>query len=58
MIVYNREKRIKMKNREIGTKRKNFSISVVVLDLKTKQSYEYLSISEAARALNTHPKTI
>jgi hypothetical protein len=47
-----------MKNREIGSKRKNLSISVVVLDLETKQSYEYLSISEAARSLKTHPKTI
>ena len=47
-----------MKNREIGTKRNKFKISVVVLDLKTKQSYEYKSISEAARFLNTYPKTI
>jgi len=49
---------IKMKNREIGTKRNKFGIPVVVLDLKTKQSYEYLSIAEAARSFNTHPKTI
>ena len=47
-----------MKNREIGTKRNKLGISVVVLDLKTRQSSEYLSISEAARSLNTHPKTI
>jgi hypothetical protein len=47
-----------MKNREIGTKRNKFGIPVVVLDLKTKQSYEYLSIAEAARSFNTHPKTI
>ena len=47
-----------MKNREIGTKRKNMSIPVVVLDLKTKEFYEYLSITEAARSFNTHPKTI
>jgi hypothetical protein len=47
-----------MKNREIGTKRKNMSIPVVVLDLKTKESYEYLSITEAARSFDTHPKTI
>jgi len=49
---------IRMKNREIGTKRNKFGIPVVVLDLKTKQSYEYLSIAEAARSFNTHPKTI
>lgn len=47
-----------MKNRDIGTKRNNFCIPVVVLDLKTKQSYEYVSIAEAARSFNTHPKTI
>jgi hypothetical protein len=58
MIVYNRKKIINMKNREIGTKRKNMSIPVVVLDLKTKEFYEYLSITEAARSFNTHPKTI
>lgn len=45
-------------SREIGTKRKNFGIPVVVIDLKTKQSYEYVSIAEAARFFNTHPKTI
>jgi len=45
-------------NREIGTKRTKFGIPVVVLDLKTKQSYEYMSIAEAARYFNTHPKTI
>jgi len=47
-----------MKNREIGTKRNKFGIPVVVLDLKTKQSYEYVSIAEAARSFKTHPKTI
>jgi hypothetical protein len=45
-------------SRQIGTKRKNFGIPVVVLDLKTKQSYEYRSIAEAARYFKTHPKTI
>ena len=45
-------------SREIGTKRNKFGISVVVLDLKTKQSYVYVSIAEAARSFNTHPKTI
>ena len=44
--------------REIGTKRNKFGIPVIVLDLKTKQSYVYMSISEAARFFNTHPKTI
>ena len=44
--------------REIGTKRNKFGIPVVVLDLKTKQSYNYRSIAEAARSFNTHPKTI
>lgn len=44
--------------RQIGTKRNKFGISVIVLDLKTKQSYEYVSIAEAARSFNTHPKTI
>jgi len=47
-----------MKNKEIGTKRNNSGIPVVVLDLKTKQSYVYVSIAEAARSFNTHPKTI
>lgn len=44
--------------REIGTKRNKLGISVIVLDLKTKQSYVYVSIAEAARSFNTHPKTI
>jgi len=47
-----------MKNREIGTKRNKLGIPVLVLDLKTKQSYVYASIAEAARSFNTHPKTI
>lgn len=60
MIVYNQKKNIIMNknNREIGTKRNKFGIPVIVLDLKTKQSYEYASIAEAARSFNTHPKTI
>ena len=58
MIVYNQKMMIKMKNKEIGTKRNNSGIPVVVLDLKTKQSYVYVSIAEAARYFNTHPKTI
>lgn len=45
-------------SRQIGTKRNNFGIPVVVLDLKTKKSYEYRSIAEAARYFKTHPKTI
>lgn len=45
-------------SREIGTKKNKFGIPVVVLDLKTKQSYEYRSIAEAARSFKTHPKTI
>jgi hypothetical protein len=49
---------MKKNNREIGTKRNKLGISVIVLDLKTKQSYVYASIAEAARSLNTHPKTI
>jgi hypothetical protein len=44
--------------REIGSKRNKFGISLIVLDLKTKQSYEYVSIAEAARYFNTYPKTI
>lgn len=44
--------------KEIGTKRNKFVISVIVLDLKTKQSYVYVSIAEAARSFNTYPKTI
>jgi len=44
--------------KEIGTKRNKSGIPVVVLDLKTKQSYVYVSIAEAARSFNTHPKTI
>jgi hypothetical protein len=47
-----------VKNREIGTKRNKFGISVMVFDLKTKESYEYVSIAEAARSFDTHPKTI
>lgn len=47
-----------MKNKEIGSKRNKFGIPVVVLDLKTKESYDYVSIAEAARSFNTHPKTI
>jgi hypothetical protein len=58
MIVYNQKMMIRMKNKEIGTKRNNSGIPVVVLDLKTKQSYVYVSIAEAARSFNTHPKTI
>ena len=45
-------------SREIGAKRNKFGIPVIVLDLKTKKSYEYLSIAEAARSFNTHSKTI
>jgi len=45
-------------SREIGTKRNKFGIPVVVLDLKTKKSLKYVSIAEAARSFNTHPKTI
>ena len=44
--------------RKIGTKRNNLGISVTVLDLKTKESYEFVSIAKAARFFNTHPKTI
>jgi hypothetical protein len=44
--------------REIGTKRNKFGIPVIVLDLNTRQSYAYVSIAEAARSFNTHPKTI
>jgi hypothetical protein len=44
--------------REIGSKRNKFGISLIVKDLKTKQSHEYVSIAEAARFFNTHPKTI
>ena len=40
------------------TKINKFGIPVVVLDLKTKQSYVYVSIAEAAISFNTHPKTI
>jgi hypothetical protein len=60
MIAYNPVKNIMMnkKDREIGTKRNKFGIPVVVLDLKTKESYVYVSIAEAARSFNTHPKTI
>jgi hypothetical protein len=60
MIVYNQEKiiMIKIKNREIGTKKNKSGIPLVVLDLETKQSYEHKSIAEAARFFNTHPKTI
>ena len=42
--------------REIGSKKQG--IPVKVLDLKTKQYSEYISIAEAARFFNTHPKTI
>lgn len=45
-------------NREIGTKRNKFGIPVVVIDLNTKESFKYMSIAEAARSFNTHPKTI
>jgi hypothetical protein len=60
MIAYNPVKIIMMNkiDREIGTKRNKFGIPVVVLDLKTKESYVYVSIAEAARSFNTHPKTI
>ena len=44
--------------REIGSNRNKIGIPVIVLDLKTKQSHEYVSIAEAARSFNTHPKTI
>jgi len=44
--------------REIGTKKTKLGIPVLVVDLKTKQSFEYISIAEAARFFNTHPKTI
>jgi len=44
--------------KEIGTKRNKFGIPVLVLDLKTKESYAFVSIAEAARFFNTHPKTI
>lgn len=44
--------------KEIATKRNKSGIPVVVLDLKTKQSYVYVSIAETARSFNTHPKTI
>ena len=34
------------------------SESCILLDLRTKQSYVFVSIAEAARFFNTHPKTI
>jgi hypothetical protein len=37
---------------------KGQGISVIVLDLKTNKFVKYVSIAEAARALNTHTKTI
>jgi hypothetical protein len=33
-------------------------IPVIVLDLNTKQSYEFVSIAEAARFFNIYPKAI
>jgi hypothetical protein len=61
MIVYNLIKKVLMKNnkyKEIGSKRNKFGIPVVVFDLKTKESYDYMSIAEAARSFNTHSNTI
>lgn len=46
------------KYKEIGSKRNKFGIPVVVFDLKTKESYDYMSIAETARSFNTHPNTI
>ena len=39
-------------------KAKGQGINVIVLDLKTNKFNRYVSIAEAARALNTYPKTI
>ena len=61
-IIFNKVNKLKDKYlledipREIGSKKQG--IPVKVLDLKTKQYSEYISIAEAARFFNTHPKTI
>jgi hypothetical protein len=48
-----------MINRKYGSKNYNKSgIPVIVLDLKTNKSIKYRSITEAAKSLATHPKTI
>jgi hypothetical protein len=39
-------------------KTKGRGINVIVLDLKTNKFFKYVSITEAAKALNTHTKTI
>ena len=49
---------IKTYLKEKQLKTKGQGISVIVLDLKTNKFTKYVSIAEAARALNTHTKTI
>jgi hypothetical protein len=48
---------LKTKFKETGHNRGQ-GISVIVLDLKTNKFTKYVSIAEAARALNTYPKAI
>lgn len=50
MVSYPKDKRDK-----VGI---NLGIPVVVFDIKNNESFEYLSINEAARSLKAHPKTI
>ena len=49
-IFTNKDKRAK-KGVPLGT-------PLVVLDIKTKESFKFISISEAARYFKTYPKTI
>ena len=44
--------------KDIGGKKNGFGIPVIILDLKTNISSEYISIAEAARSLDTYPKAI
>jgi len=49
-ILFNKDKRTN-RGFAIGT-------PIVVLDVKLNRSFEFISISEAARYFNTYPKTI
>ena len=45
-------------SKTMRNKRNGFGIPVVVIDLKTNNSFEYMSIAKAAKFLQTYPKAI
>jgi hypothetical protein len=56
-FIYFCAKTLKLRSKEKDLN-KGQGTKVIVLDLKTSKFNKYLSIAEAARALNTYPKAI